>query len=171
MARAMASRGGEAGAVIGDAGAEHFAVGAERDVVFGARRKDGIEMGGEKDERPLRGGSEGDEDVAGAVDAGVPAERAALGGEPVGALLFEKSWRGDAAELEVNVVDPLFFARKPLERLADAGTPGDFAGGRRRGNGIRRHRISLAAMKRRREGVASSENPWKRRGEAGRGHK
>ena len=42
-------QGGQAGAVIGDAGAAEAAVGIHRDIVFVARREHGIEVRGQRD--------------------------------------------------------------------------------------------------------------------------
>src|ERR1039458_10679662 len=56
--------------------------------------------------------------VAGAIDGGVPARRAELFEEPRGALPFQKSERRHAAKLQMGFVDPLLFAREPLETLA-----------------------------------------------------
>ena len=39
---------------------------------------------------------------------------------PSGALLLHEGRGGDAAQLQVSFVDPLFLAREPLETLADA---------------------------------------------------
>ena len=62
----------------------------------------------------------GRDDVARAVDGGGPSEGFELLLEPSGALLFQERWGGDAAQLQVSFVDPLFLAREPLETLADA---------------------------------------------------
>ena len=46
--------------------------------------------------------------------------------QPGGAFLFEESGGGDAAELEVDLVDPLFFACKPLQAVAYGAVFGQF---------------------------------------------
>ena len=51
----------------------------------------------------------------------MPAEGAELVEHPLGAVLFKKSGGGDAAELQVLLVDPLLFAREPLQRVAKNG--------------------------------------------------
>ena len=97
---------GEARAVIGDAGAEQFAVGRSPDVFRSARREDGIEMSGNGDLRRFAASGERSDDVAGAVDFRVPFEVAKTGGDPFGALLFKESGRGDTAELEMLFLNP-----------------------------------------------------------------
>ena len=82
--------------------------------------------------------------VAGAVYSGMPSERAELRRHPLGALLFQKCGRGNAAELQMDVVHPLLLAREPLERLANAGALGQIADCHRRGQEIGRHNLSLA---------------------------
>src|SRR5262249_46303638 len=46
---------------------------------------------------------------------------------PCGPLLLEESRRGNPAELQVNLVDPLFLAREPLQAFAHGAVFGDFA--------------------------------------------
>ena len=122
--RATASRRGEPGAVVGDAGTVEPAVGLGLDLVLVARRDHGVEVGGEGDVGAVAFGGD---DVAGAVDDGVPAEGAELVGEPGGALLLEEGGGGNAAELQVDLVDPLLLAGEPLETLAHAAVFREFA--------------------------------------------
>ena len=56
---------------------------------------------GRGNQRACRIGDERSQYVAGAVDAGMPAERPELSGHPFRALLFEESRRGNAAQLQV----------------------------------------------------------------------
>ena len=120
--RADGQQGGQSGAVVGDAGSAETAVGIDGDFVLVARREDGVEVRGEGD---VRGGSAFDgDDVAGAIDGGVPAEGAELLEKPGGAFLLEKGGGGHAAELKVLLVDPLLLAGEPLEALADAAVIG-----------------------------------------------
>ncbi len=106
----------EAGAVVGNAGSAKGAIGRNEDVVFVTRRDYGIEVRGKRDIRRLASSRQ---DVAGAVDGGVPAGFAELRLKPEGALLLEKGRRGDAAQGQVGFVDPLLFARKPLQTLTN----------------------------------------------------
>ena len=69
----------------------------------------------------------GGEHVAGAIDGGFPAGGAELFQKPGGALLFQKGGRRNAAELQVDFVDPLLLARETLQALAHAGQFGEFA--------------------------------------------
>ena len=136
------------GAVIRNAGTAHIAVAVDRDIFFCAGREHGIEMRGERDQRACRDCAfERGQNVAGAIDPDVPADRAELRGHPFGALLFEESGRGNAAKLQVNVVHPLLLSREPLQRLADTGPFGHFAGSRGRGQEISRHISECKARK------------------------
>lgn len=122
---------GEAGAVVADAGADEGAVGFGADVVGGAGGENGIEVSGDGDVGRRGGGLEEGHDVAGLIDFGVTAELAEGGEHPFGAALFLEGGRGDAAELEMLFVDPLFIAGKLLERLfyaAGAGKGVEIAG-------------------------------------------
>ena len=90
-------------------------------------------MRGEGGERTFGGGSEGGKDVAGAVDLGGAAEGAELGGKPFRALLLEEGGSGDAAELLMDVVDPLLFAGEPEEQVAGVAGLQDLVQGASRG--------------------------------------
>ncbi len=107
-------------AVVGHARPAEVAVAVYRDVFFSPRRKNGIQMRRERDERALRVGMQGSENVSCTIDGYVPAERAELTCQPFGALLLEESRGRDAAKLQVNLIDPLLFPGKPLKGLADA---------------------------------------------------
>ena len=113
-------QGGESRAVVGDAGAVETAVGIDRDLLAGLRGDDRIEVRGEGDQRAFTGGIEERDHVAGAVDLGVAAVALELRGHPLGAAVLEEGRRGDAAQLEVLLVDPLLLAREPLQRLANS---------------------------------------------------
>ena len=92
---------------------------------------------------PAGSGNKGRENVTRAIHAGMPAEGAKLRGHPFGALLLEERGRGHAAQLKMDIVDPLLLAREPLERLADAGALGHLADCHGRGQEIGRHHLSL----------------------------
>jgi hypothetical protein len=79
-------------------------------------------VGGDCNQRPavVRGVHVGD-DVSCPVDSRIAAEIAELRGHPLRAALFEEGRSGDAAELQVLIVDPLFLARKPLQAVAHVG--------------------------------------------------
>ena len=131
------------GAVIGNARTAQIAVAVDGDVFFDAGRKHRVEMRRQRDQRALRDRHAGKRDISGAVDSGMPAEGAELRGHPFGALLLEKRRRGHAAQLQMDFVHPLLFAREPLQRLAHAGALGHFADCHRRGQEIGRHILSL----------------------------
>ena len=57
----------------------------------------------------------GGNDVARAIDGGLPAGRAHLFQKPGCALLFQECGRWHAAKLQVGLIDPLLFAREPLQ--------------------------------------------------------
>jgi hypothetical protein len=59
------------------------------------------------------------DDVAAAVDTGDAAQGAELGEHPFGAALLKERGRGDAAQLEVLLVDPLLVADEPGEGVAE----------------------------------------------------
>ena len=101
--------------VIGNARPAEAPVGLHRDLVLIARRDDRIEVRGQ---RHIGAASGGGDHIAGAVDVRVPAEGAELVEEPRGALLLHEGGRRDAAELEMDLVDPLFLAGEPLETVA-----------------------------------------------------
>ena len=65
------------------------------------------------------------DDVAAAVDAGDAAKGAELGEHPFGAALLEERGGGDAAELEVLLIDPLFLADEPGEGVAEGRGSGE----------------------------------------------
>ena len=54
--------------------------------------------------------------------------------KPGGALLLEEGGRGDAAELQVDLVDPLFLAREPLQALAHTAVVRQFGDVKARGS-------------------------------------
>ena len=116
-------QGGKTGAVVGDARPAEAAVVVDRNIILIARRDHGIEVGAEDHVGSV---ALGGDDVAGAVDGGGPFQSLELLLEPGGALLFEKSGRRDAAELQVGLVDPLFFAGEPLEAFANAAVVSQF---------------------------------------------
>jgi hypothetical protein len=130
---------GQSSTVVGNAGAAEVAVAIDPDVVFGARGEDGVEMGGDGDEGTGGVRFKGGYDVPGAIDGGMPAQGAEGGAEPLGALLFHKSRSGDTAELEMDVVDPVFLAGEPLEGFFDAGAASQIPGRRRHGKEVDRH--------------------------------
>jgi hypothetical protein len=134
----------QARAVIGDAGSAEVAFAIDRDIVPAARREDGVEMGGDGNPRRRRFGNKRSQNIAGPVDTRVPTEQAKLRSHPLSALLFKESGRRDAAELQMDVVHPLFLAREELKRLADAGALGHLADCHGRGQEIGRHNLSLA---------------------------
>ena len=111
-------------AVVGNTGSAQIAVPVDRDVVFGTRRKNGIQMRRQGDERALRHGTERRQYVACTVDGYMPAHSTELGRHPFGALLLEEGRGGNAAKLQVNLIDPLLFPGKPLEGLADTSPVG-----------------------------------------------
>src|SRR5262249_1361895 len=90
--------------------------------LFGsARGEDRIEMRREGDIRTFAILDRMGDDVARAVDARNAADGPELRHHPFGALLFEKRGRRDSAKLQVLLVNPLLFAGKPLQGLADGG--------------------------------------------------
>src|SRR5581483_5800853 len=60
--------------------------------------------------------SESGDHVSGAIQPGLPAERRQAVPEPFRAWLFKESGSRNAAELELLLVDPCPFARKPALR-------------------------------------------------------
>ena len=147
----------EAGAVVGNSRPAQIALAIERNIFFGAGREHRIEVRGDRNQRACRIGDERSQNVAGAVDAGMPAERPELSGHPFRALLLQESRRGNAAELQVNLVHPLFFAREPLKSLADAAAIRQISGGRARGHKMRRHFLSLVEPARERQVYAEKQ--------------
>ena len=79
--------------------------------------------------------------ITGSVDPRALSDGAELREHPLGALLFKESCRGNPAKVRVLIVNPLFFALEPLQRVAqkrrfggirgDAGERGGITGGRR----------------------------------------
>src|SRR5438477_9717125 len=67
--------------------------------------------------------------IARAVEFGFPSEGAKLFGHMRRALLFKESRRGDAAELQVPLVDPGALLPEPVQACADAGRGGEFGNG------------------------------------------
>ena len=116
-------QGGQARAIVGDTRPTEAAVVIDRDIVLIARRDDGVEVGGKGDVGSI---ALGGDHVAGAVDGGGPSQGLELFQKPGGAILFEECGGGDAAELEVGLVDPLFFAGEPLEAFANAAVVSQF---------------------------------------------
>ena len=77
---------GEARAVVGDARAAKCSVRIDDDVVAGARGQHGVEVGGESDERGAVIRTEAREDIAGAIDFRLAAQRGERGcGKAAGA--------------------------------------------------------------------------------------
>ena len=77
-------------------------------------------MGGYSDQRFASIGLGPGNDVAGAVDLGVAAQRAELLGHPLGALLFEEGGGGNSAQREVLFVNPELLAGEEGQALPDA---------------------------------------------------
>ena len=119
-------QGGQAGAVIGDAGTVQPAIRIDGDFFVVARRKHRIEMRGQGDVGAFAVLHRMGDHVAGAIDARDAAEGAELRQHPLGALLFEESGRGNAAELQLLFGDPLLVAGKALQGFANGGSVGRF---------------------------------------------
>lgn len=116
---------GEAGAVVTDPGADEGAVGFRPNIVGGAGREDGVQVGGEGDERRRGVGLEEGDDVAGLIDFRVAAELAEGGEHPFGAFLLLEGGRRDAAEFEVFFVNPLLVAAELVEGFLQAAGRGE----------------------------------------------
>ena len=141
---------GQAGAVVGNSGAVQAAVRVDGDFLVVAGREYGIEVRGEGNVGAFAVFHGVGDDVAGAVDACHRAERAELGQHPFGAALFEEGGRRDPAELQLLLGDPLFFAGKVLQSVANGGgvrkfgdLPGERGGIGREGRGFERSRQVL----------------------------
>ena len=86
-------------------------------------------MGGDGDAGRIPATLQSRDDVSGAIDFGVPIEVAKTGGDPFGALLFEERRGGDAAELEVLLLNPEAFAAEPVEGGSHTGSRGKIGDG------------------------------------------
>src|ERR1035441_355832 len=61
-----------------------------------------------------------------AIDRGIAPKGPELLQKPAGAFLLQEGRRGDAAKLQVDLVDPLLLAREKLQAFADSRVPGKF---------------------------------------------
>ena len=86
-------------------------------------------MGGDGDQWRIAAAFGSRDNIAGTVDFRVPLQLAKSGRYPLGALLFKESCGGDAAELEVLLLNPEAFAAEPFERGAHAGRRGKIGDG------------------------------------------
>src|SRR5579863_1349807 len=134
---------GEARTVVGDTRTAKVAFDVDRDVFPDARRNNSVEVSGERNQRSFRFGMKGRKNIARAIDSHVPADRTELTGHPFGTLLFEKSGRRHATELQMDLIDPLFLACEPLQCLANPRAFSHFADCRGRGQEITRHTLSV----------------------------
>ena len=119
---------GQPSAVVGDARAMQPAIGGDINLFVLARREHGIQMRGEGD---VGAGAIFDrmgDDVAAAIDPRHATERAKLRQHPLGALLFEERGGGDAAKLQVLLVDPLLLPDEPLQGVAEGRGIGQIRG-------------------------------------------
>ena len=116
------------------------AVGVDGNFFSIAWRKHRIEMRRERDVWAFAILHRVGDNIAAAIDTRYCAERPELGQHPFGALLFEKGGRGNPAELELLLSDPLLIAGKPLQRLANGGSVGNFGHQARERNVGRRGR-------------------------------
>ena len=135
---------GQTSAIVGDSGALHDALGIHRNIFFNARRQHGIEMRRHGHQQTIGVRVQRNQNIAFAIDAGVPAEGAELGGHPLGARQFVESRRGDATKLQVDIVDPLLILRKVLERFAHAGAVGKIADEAGNVQNLRRHSLQCS---------------------------
>jgi hypothetical protein len=95
-----------------------FAVWLQSDFFLGIlRRHHGVQMRGHRDHRPIVIAGRGRHHIAGAVDTCLVAKIAKLRLHPLGARLFEESGSGNAAELQMTVIDPLLRASEPFKAL------------------------------------------------------
>ena len=124
QARAMASRAARPGAVVGDAGTAEAPVGIHGDIVFVARREHGIEVRGQRRRTGRRRPSVARTLPARSMEASQP--RRGTAPEPRRPLLFQKGGRRHAAELQVDLVDPLLLAGEQLQALAHTAQTGHF---------------------------------------------
>ena len=126
----------ETGAVVRYTGTTQIAFAIDRDIVLRSRRHYRIEMGRKSDQRTRRVLQQSCQHIPRLIDMDMPADVAQLRRHPFGAFLLEKSGRGHAAKLHVDIVHPLLFTREPLHRLAYTRAFGNIAG--RRGRGKKR---------------------------------
>ena len=117
--------GGEACAVVTDAGTGEDAVGFGFDVGWRFGGEDGVEVSGEGNVGGRGVGFEEGDDVAGLIDFGVTAELAKGGEHVFGAFLFLEGGGGDAADFEVFFVDPLLVAGYVLDGFLEAAGGGE----------------------------------------------
>ena len=99
------------------------AVAIDRNLVGLARCEHGIEVRGKSHVGRF---AEGRRDVAGPIEGGVPTEGAQLIDEPGGALLFEQRRGRNAAQRQVDLVNPLLLPREPHQPVAHTAERGPF---------------------------------------------
>src|SRR5690242_10837686 len=95
-----------------------MAVGSHGDLFIAARGEHRIEMSGKSDIWPFAVLDGMRDYVTGAIDAGDASVFTELREHPFGALLLEECGRRDAADLQMLLIDPLFFTREPLQSIA-----------------------------------------------------
>src|ERR1700679_3490216 len=93
------------------------------------------------------------------VDSRVPAQRAELRSHPLRARQFMKCGSGDAANLQLDIVHPLLFLRKMLERLTHAAPFGKIADHIRSLQSLGCHKFSVATRKCRLMPTCGPEQP------------
>ena len=109
---------GQARAVVGNAGSQEPAVAGKLDFVRRAGREHRIQVRRNRHRGAVAAAGQRGDHVARTVQARFPAQALKALRHPLGALLLQEGRRGNAAQLEVLLVDPGTLAAEPVERHA-----------------------------------------------------